>query len=173
MRSITIIILVATAGLGLAACGSSSNTNTVTNAADSALGGKQADFLAFSQCMRAHGVPNFPDISHGMRIAVSPGSATVNGVQVNSPAFHSGMQTCRSKLPGGGHPGPPSQSQRRQALAFSQCMRTHGVPNFPDPSFSGNGARIQLGAGSGGIDPNSPAFQAAQKACGAPFGKAP
>jgi hypothetical protein len=41
-------------------------------------------------------------------------------------------------------------------------MRTHGVPNFPDPSPGGG---IQLNAGSG-VNPASPAFQAAQKACG-------
>jgi hypothetical protein len=82
------------------------------------------------------------------------------------------MQTCRSKLPNGGNPGPPSQSQRRQALAFSQCMRAHGVPNFPDPDFSGNGIRIHVGSGSG-LDPNSPAFKSAQQACGSLIGKAP
>ncbi len=41
-------------------------------------------------------------------------------------------------------------------LAFARCMRAHGVPDFPDP----NGRNGQLGPGSG-IDPNSPAFQAA------------
>lgn len=51
-----------------------------------------------------------------------------------------------------------------QALAFSRCMRAHGLPNFPDPSSSGHG--IQLNAGpSSGVNPQSPAFQSAQKAC--------
>lgn len=40
-------------------------------------------------------------------------------------------------------------------------MRSHGVPNFPDP---GSGGAIQIGSGSG-INPRSPAFQSAQKAC--------
>jgi hypothetical protein len=40
-------------------------------------------------------------------------------------------------------------------------MRSHGVPNFPDPQFSGGGVRI----GGTGLDPNSPQFTAAQKAC--------
>ena len=40
-------------------------------------------------------------------------------------------------------------------------MRAHGVPNFPDPS-GGGGIHIQVGSG---IDPQSPAFQAAQTAC--------
>jgi hypothetical protein len=51
-------------------------------------------------------------------------------------------------------------------------MRSHGVPNFPDPTFPhGGGVGIQLNGN--GIDPNSPAFQAAQKACGSIFGGAP
>jgi hypothetical protein len=55
-------------------------------------------------------------------------------------------------------------------LAFSQCMRKHGITNFPDPIFSNNGVRLQL-AQSSGINPSSPAFQSAQKACGQPLGK--
>lgn len=38
-------------------------------------------------------------------------------------------------------------------------MRSHGVPNFPDPGSSGG---IQIG---NGINPKAPAFQAAQHAC--------
>jgi hypothetical protein len=55
-------------------------------------------------------------------------------------------------------------------LAFSRCMRAHGITNFPDPTFGGGGGQLRIDKPSG-IDPNSPAFQAAQKACGAPFGK--
>jgi hypothetical protein len=40
-------------------------------------------------------------------------------------------------------------------------MRTHGVPTFPDPIVS---SRL-FGFSLNGIDPNSPQFQAAQKAC--------
>jgi hypothetical protein len=48
-----------------------------------------------------------------------------------------------------------------QLLTFSKCMRSHGVPSFPDPSGQG----IHIGPGAG-IDPSSPAFKAAQSACG-------
>jgi hypothetical protein len=41
-------------------------------------------------------------------------------------------------------------------------MRSHGVPNFPDPGGSGGG--IQIPSGSG-INPSSPAFESAQKSC--------
>jgi hypothetical protein len=49
-----------------------------------------------------------------------------------------------------------------RALKYSKCMRENGVPNFPDPQ---NG-RFTLGGGpDGDIDPESPEFQAAQRAC--------
>jgi hypothetical protein len=48
-------------------------------------------------------------------------------------------------------------------LKAAQCMRSHGVPNFPDPTESNGGQAI--GFHVSGIDPNSPQFQAAQKAC--------
>lgn len=40
-------------------------------------------------------------------------------------------------------------------------MRSHGVPNFPDPSAGGG---IHISAGSG-INPVSPSFKAAQQDC--------
>jgi hypothetical protein len=125
--------------------------------------------------MRTHGVPNFPDPTTngrgGMQIESTPGSTKVNGVTVNGPAFQSAMQACKSKLPNGGRPGPVSASQRQKMLQFSQCMRAHGISGFPDPTFSsGGGVQLQLDKTSG-IDPRSPAFQAAQKACGSPIGK--
>jgi hypothetical protein len=65
--------------------------------------------------------------------------------------------------------GPSARAQRAAAgaLAYSQCMRSHGVSNFPDPTISGGGAHISIGiTSSSGINPSSPSFQAAQKACG-------
>ena len=103
-------------------------------------------------------------------IQKTPGSTMVNGVSVNGPAFQSAMTACRSKLPNGGHPKPLSEAQRNKMLAFSQCMRAHGLTGFPDPTFSDNGVGIRLGS-KAGIDPNSPAFQSAQKACGGGLGK--
>src|SRR5262245_32582563 len=44
---------------------------------------------------------------------------------------------------------------------FSSCMRSHGEPNFPDPDAQGN---LTINPSSG-IDPSSPRFQAAQRAC--------
>ena len=51
-----------------------------------------------------------------------------------------------------------------QALAFSKCMRAHGVSNFPDPTTSGGGVQLSIGPSSG-VNPQAPAFQAAQQSC--------
>src|SRR5262249_12090794 len=47
----------------------------------------------------------------------------------------------------------------KSAVAFAAGMRSHGVPAFPDPASD---RPTSLG---NGIDPSSPQFQAAQKAC--------
>jgi hypothetical protein len=152
----------------LTACGSSNPTVS---------GGAPTKFnagLALARCMRSHGVPNFPDpggngrggllIQQSQR-AGSGASMKVDGVAVSAPAFQAAMRSCRSKLPGGGRPGPLSAGQRAAMLRFSQCMRSHGLTNFPDPTFGADG-RVGLRISpASGVDPSSPAFQAAQKAC--------
>ncbi len=50
------------------------------------------------------------------------------------------------------------------AIKFAGCMRAHGVSNFPDPT-AGPGGGINIGGPGSGIDPASPTFQSAQKAC--------
>ena len=57
---------------------------------------------------------------------------------------------------------------------MARCMRSHGVPNFPDPQFAtGPNGGLGVKIGGAGIDPSSPAFQAASKECGSIFGGAP
>jgi hypothetical protein len=72
------------------------------------------------------------------------------------------MQTCRKLLPNGGVPTPAEQAQAKvQLLKLSACMRSHGLANFPEPNAQGG---LQINSSSG-LNPNSPQFQAAQKAC--------
>jgi hypothetical protein len=176
MRSRISVFLLA-AAFGLAACGSTQpNTGGSTVGQGDPAGAAKA--LAFARCMRSHGVSNFPDPTGGelgLQVQKTPDSTSVNGVEVNGPAFQSAMQACRSYLPNGGHPSAAQTAKvKAQALAMSRCMRSHGVPNFPDPQFQtapGGGFGIKIGGP--GVNPNSPAFQAAQKACGKIFGGAP
>ena len=55
--------------------------------------------------------------------------------------------------------GSESEVGETDPLAFSQCMRDHGIANFPDPDPNG------INLGPLGIDPNSPDFKAAEEAC--------
>ena len=122
---------------------------------------KYQEALAFSRCMRAHGVPNFPDPG-------SNGQIKGNGIDRNSPRVRSAADACQSVLPGG-NPAAQLAQAGTQAVRFSRCMRAHGILNFPDPSVKSNGSgisvTIRMKAGTGGIDPHSPQFQAAQHAC--------
>jgi hypothetical protein len=118
-----------------------------------------ADGPKFSACMRKHGVTNFPDPNGQGVIAIHSGE----GIDPGSPAFMSARTACEKLLPNGGQPTPAQIAQRQQqALAFSACMRAHGIKDFPDPA---NGAiRLHSGPGSD-LDSNNPTFQKAQQAC--------
>lgn len=149
--------------LGLVACGvSGPPSGTTTNAAAGV-----ASQLALTQCMHAHGVPNFPDPrtgTGGWSISATPGSSTltVDGTTFSGPAFQSAVKIC--KLFGGGSAPPPiTAAQKQKAVAFAECMRKHGVPTYPDPTFPAGGGIAQTGGPT--INRNSPAFQAAVAVC--------
>jgi hypothetical protein len=161
----------------IAACGSAGNAG---NASDSNGSSQYSQALKFANCMRAHGVSNFPDPSSGgeFRAQVNP----------QSPAFQTAQQACGKLAPFKlGAPTHLSASQKQAALKFSQCMRSHGEPNFPDPTLNppstpSPGTRVLAFAQKGayvlgpGIDPQSPAFKQAATACGIkppPGGPAP
>jgi hypothetical protein len=157
--------------VAMAACGGSANDSTVTGS--SASPSATAAFVKFSACMRGHGVPNFPDPSGGGGIQISSSS----GIDVDSPAFKAAQSRCRHLLPGGGPPtGPPSPQAKLAALKISQCMRRHGISDFPDPttklpsSPAGYGEVLDRGgavlAVPSTINVQSPAYRQAGAACG-------
>jgi hypothetical protein len=157
-----------TAGTTTSATPAGSGGNT--GAATPSLGGASLRLVGggktiaqFAACMRTHGEPNFPDPDAQGNLTINPSS----GIDPSSSRFQTAQRACAKYLPNGGQPPSPAQQAKmqQQALKFSACMRSHGVPTFPDPNF-GNGGKIAIHIGSGsGIDPRSPVFQAAQKAC--------
>jgi hypothetical protein len=140
----------------------SSGGSRPTGGGQFTLVGGGAHMMQFAACMRSHGVPNFPDPN--AQGVISGDSSS--GLDPGSPQFQQAQQACAKDLPNGGTPSPAQQAQMRQrALAFSACMRSHGLPKFPDPQF-GSGGRVNLRIdASSGFDPGSPQFQAALKAC--------
>lgn len=57
-------------------------------------------------------------------------------------------------------PGRSGSTDYPQGLEFARCMRSHGVPNFSDPTAVGGGLINKIG-----VNPQSPAFHAAQQSC--------
>ena len=165
-------VVVVGLALALAACGGGSPTSdpsTTTTAAapggsnsSGASSSVQKQDLEYSQCMRSHGVTNFPDPSGNTNGGAQ--SITKSGINPNSPTFQAANSACQKYEPtqGNGTQGPSSGANTQQ-LKFAQCMRSHGVPNFPDPSANPSGG--QQSVTQYGINPNSPTFQAANQAC--------
>lgn len=139
----------------MAACGrspSAAGASTTTARAS-----HSPSALAFSGCMRSHGVPNYPDPNSSGGLP----KKSAGQLGVSDSRFQSATQACRHLLPNGGTPTQAAiQQVRVKGLEFAQCMRRHGV-NLPDPDSSG---RIP-DPGSVGIDQGSPRFQAANQAC--------
>jgi hypothetical protein len=167
-RAAAALAAAAAVAAAAAACGGGASSYTTAPT--------YAQVLALAQCMRGHGVPDFPDPNASGSYSLGPNGslegAGGSSADINSKQVQAAYGDCRHLVPGG-----PSisrleqieqQEQQRQEqelpqlLRFSQCMRGHGVQNFPDLG----GSRQSPAPGNGAaIDPNSPQFQAAWRAC--------
>lgn len=158
------------AGLLLAACGGSvptSSTTSAPGASGSSLTGSAGDgsssssqggiTVAFSQCMRSHGITNFPDPNASGAITGS-GSGSGNPFNPMSPQYQAAQTACQKYLKGGSSSSPANRTaQLNQALKVTACMRAHGYPNFPDPVVSdGN---VSFNGSSLGAVSRTQAFQ--------------
>ena len=137
-------------GVLAAGCGGSGNPG----ATGSSSGGLAGQGVAYTHCMRSHGVSNFPDPTLS-----SGGGMTFQGsFNLKSPTYLAADQACRSLLPGRAQAPPVSARKLAAEVKWAQCLRTHGVPSFPDPNAQG-------AIDSSKLDPTSSAFQTASQAC--------
>ena len=156
MPSARLLAALAVSAIALAACGAASKPESSGSA------GTQP--VKYADCMRANGLPSFPD----------PGSS---GALPNPalPAFRAARQACAKLQPVGLHlggPAAPSAVELRAALAFARCMRAHGFAHFPDP-LTTYGPGFSLGRGeyfpdlgTSGTEIQTPAFRHAARSCG-------
>jgi hypothetical protein len=142
------------------ACGSSSSSSS----APPSFQAMTTEALAYATCVRAHGIPDFPDPivqDSATRKSISfPGMPAAS----SSPRFKSADTLCRKQADF--EVGTPAALQALMAndLKAAECMRAHGIANFPDPVNNGKSIRVGPRPGSG-IDPHSARFQSAQTAC--------
>jgi hypothetical protein len=111
--------------------------------------------------MRSHGVPKFPDLSS--RVGVLHGLAA-SGVDPETPAFQSALQACKKYNASENLTPAQSAAQTARGIAMSRCMRSHGVPSYPDPTTGPLGEQVIDLRGTG-IDVQSPTYLAASRAC--------
>jgi hypothetical protein len=130
--------IIATAGLALlAACSGSSPAGSggsqdaggpATSPAANSL-----KVLAFSRCVRAHGVPSYPDPDSSGGIV----KETAQQLGVSDARLQAALNACQHLLPNTGNvdDNPAELNQWwSQMLRFARCMHSRGVPNWPDPS---------------------------------------
>ena len=120
------MIAVIVAGCGSGSGGTGNNSTAIA----------RAKAVKFAECMRTNGVSGFPDPNASGQLTID---AVANGssVDTNSAAFKQAMSACKDLEPPG-FTGPKVTPKLRTArLAFAQCVRDHGVPDFPDPTPNG------------------------------------
>jgi hypothetical protein len=149
------------AAMVIAACGSNSSSSAGSGdrPTEAQIQQQQHDAVRFADCMRSHGVPNFPDPTTSPR-------EFKTALNTHAPALQSGATACRHLLPRGGrssHSAPRSQVQTVALLAFARCLRSHGFPSFPDPTSAGQVTHQMLA--NVGIDLHQPAVVQAADAC--------
>ena len=120
--------------------------------------------MKFAECMRRDGVSQFPDPGPSGRLTID---AVANGssLDTSAPAFKQALSACKSLEPPGFTGTKRSSQQQQAALAFAQCIRSHGVSDFPDPTPNGplvDTRRIPSAATSSGIS----ILNAAMRKCG-------
>jgi hypothetical protein len=134
------LALAALLGLLGAGCGSnaSSDTGTVSARGGGASGTtgtagdggekkltKQEKAVKFAECMRANGVPHFPDPD-------SKGESNF-GVDVSRDVWLKAVDACKALKPPGALSSKRTPKEQSASLRFAQCVRVHGVKDFPDP----------------------------------------
>jgi hypothetical protein len=145
--------VIATAALVLlvAACSSGSRSSTGSGGSPSAGGSTSPSAVAYSACMRSHGVPNFPDPTSSDAVV----KADPQQLGVSSAQLQAAQQACQQLIPNTGSTAEQQQELQcvtagdcSQAVVqrwmsglrtLAQCLRTHGEPNWPDPIISSQG----------------------------------
>jgi hypothetical protein len=148
-------VLAVTAGIVMLAAACSSSSSSSSTSGSSQL---QQD-LSFTQCMRSNGLTTFPDPNaNGQGF----GNQQQQQQERSDPHFSTALSTCQHLLPSGVSPQAKPTPNNAQLVRFAQCMRSHGVRNYPDPNPN---VSVSSQLAQAGINPNSPSFQNTLNTC--------
>jgi hypothetical protein len=147
-----------------AGCGSNKPTTSTSTGAASAAENPANAAYAYARCIRAHGIPSFPDPQVSVTAGGGKISQEVPASAGLSPKFPAAQKACRGILPPPGNSGgSEDQARRPYMLALARCLRSHGINSFPDPDRNGR-LTLQM-ITTAGVDVHSHGFLAAGLAC--------
>jgi hypothetical protein len=126
----TLVATLALIALLSAGCGASAPSKTTSSSSAKAgtvekAATAQDKAVKFSECIRSHGVPHFPDPD-------AKGEFNF-GIDVGPEVWRQAVAACKDLQPPGSLSSRRTAKQQSTALKFAQCMRDHGVKDFPDP----------------------------------------
>jgi hypothetical protein len=163
MKHLMSIAAMAALALLAAACGGSPSSTGSTGSPDPGRSAGPPSAVAFSHCMRSHGVPNFPDPSSNGALP----KTSVQRLGVSGPVFQAAQRTCQPLLPvssasieqceaAGVCSQAVTQAMLTAGLRFARCMRAHGLPKWPDPSADSQGrVAFAISISRDGFNPHS------------------
>jgi hypothetical protein len=160
-----LLLLTAACGSGTSSSSPSSSSPSPTSGTSSAgTGGVSAayvsDKLGLARCLRAHGVPNYPDPNASGQ--EPPGAKEL----IRTPQGQAAVGACSSW---GNRISNDDAAQNQAAMGeyvrFAECMRAHGLPYFPDPVYAEGRVEFVLSASRDGFDPHSPRVLAKAHQC--------
>jgi hypothetical protein len=174
-RGLLVAAAVAVAVLVLAGCG---NQPSKANPSSAGASTTSPSAVAYSACMRAHGVPNFPDPASGGQLP----KADAQRLGVSGSQLTAAQQACQNLLPhdagvinagsvdhcmmAGDCPRALVRQVLNEERIFAQCMRSRDVPNWPDPSIDSRGRPVfAISISQLGFNPYSPQVWAKGNQC--------
>ena len=145
-------------GTGSPRVATSASSATTTAGTTTVRNGSLAGALAFARCMRAHGMPNWPDpAANGVfdkrklrQLGIAP--SRVRSIEERS---------CNYDFENGGQGETITPADRADYLRAAACMRSHGFPSFPDPTFQDGHVSVDVPSS----DESSPRFRRAAETC--------
>jgi len=151
----------AAAALLAAAC-SGSPSSTGSGGSPNAGGSTTSQLVAYTQCMRSHGVPDYPGpTSSGQLPKITSGQQ----VGISDSRLNAAQGACQDLWPYQALTQAQQRQQLTDDLKFAQCMRSHGVPDFPDPTSSDGHVEFVISVSRDGFDPHSPQILAKAHEC--------
>ena len=193
-RTAAAVLATAVLALLAGACGSSGSSTGSHGSPNAGGSTVAASLVRYSACMRSHGVPNYPDPDSSGQLP----KPDAHHLGVSSSQLRASQQTCQHLLPNSGDAINASSVQQcmeaddcpkslvQQVLdeerSFAQCMRSHGVPNWPDPITDSQGRPVfAISISKDGFNPYSKPIWAKGNECshvmpdlpGAPFQVSP